>query len=176
MRAKLRRGKWLPNLSEPTEADYLPLPSNQQSHFAVIEVRLRLFADTTVNLLDQKWVDEVRAFYLEFQATVRNSENAARARSNYSFEDAEVNGVTRRVLKDDPGGPFRTRDCLFFNEIVKKYPEVQSIIASFSEGEYLLPGMSFGVKDHVQACVFDQTIIELEDLTIKDAADILGRH
>ena len=171
-----KRLKWLPNLSDPAQTDYLPLPAGQQSHFAVVEVRLRLFPNTTVNLLDQLWVDRIQAFYSEFEARVRNSENAARARSNYSFVDEVVNGVKTRVIKDDPGGPFRTRDCMFFNELVERHPEVQSIVASFSEGEHLLPGMSFGVKDHVQACVFDQSIIELDGMRITDAADILDRQ
>ncbi len=167
-----RRRPWLPNLIDPGVADYVPIPDGQRSHFAVVEVRLRFFVETTINLLDQQWVDRVRQFYQTFVAKTRTIEDQARALSNYGYVNVTAaDGTSRRSVAPQIDGPHRTRDCLFFNELVAKYPRAQSIVAAIREGEQLIDGMNFNEKDHVQVNVIDQSIIDLADVTVTDAAD-----
>ncbi len=168
-----KRQRWLPNLDDESAPDFVPVPTGQTSHFAVVEVRLRLFANTTINLLDQAWMDQVRLFYEEFASTERDIIDTVRAKSNYGYlEETSADGRTRNTFTAVADGPFRTRDCLFFNELRAKYPSVQSVMAAFSEGGRLFEDMAFGTKDHVQVCVFDQSIIDLKGITIRDAEDV----
>ena len=171
-----RQNPWLPNLLDPTAADFVPVPDSQHSHFAVIEVRLRLFSETTVNLLDQNWVEHVRSFFDVFQGKERTIEDAARAKTNYEFmtSPAHQGQATLRRLIPQIDGHIRTRDCLFFNEFLREYPEVQSVVATFAEGDRLVQGINIGERDHVQINVVDQSIIDVTDFTIRDADEVLG--
>lgn len=178
-----RQSPWLPNLTDTEDANFVPVPEGQRSHFAVIEVRLRLFAPTTVNLLDNRWVQKVRDFYPTFTQKVRTIEDAARVKTNYEFVWAELptkTGVTKRVrgVVSKRTGLMRTRDCMFFNEFLERYKDTQSILATFNEGKVVVKGINIGEKDHVQINVLDQSIIDMSEIrsgiAIKDAEDCLN--
>lgn len=173
-----RRSPWLPNLTDPSSSDFVPVPADdpkQRSHFAVVEVRLRLFWPFTLNLLDTRHTEVLQAFVEKFDARFekRSIEDQARAKSNYGESSASEHRKSPPVTAEPQSDGFlRTRDCLFFNEFLAENPWVQCVLASFREGNLIGNGINIGMRDHVQINVLDQSIIDVSDITIKDAEGI----
>src|SRR3989344_235179 len=59
-----RQHPWLPNLFNLGQ---YPPPKDHRSHFAVIEARIRLFPETSINLLDISWMEALRNFTKIFE-------------------------------------------------------------------------------------------------------------
>lgn len=171
---------WLPNLFD---LDQYPPPKGYRSHFAVIEARIRLFPETTLNLLDTSWVEKLEQFKEKFIARVEAKMEPERtlARSNYQvlseFRSQQTSeGLLQKRVKfalENPEGEMRTRDCQLFNEFLQKFPDIQCIIAAFREGKQIIPGVNIWDKDHVQVNVLDQSSIDLGAIKIFDANEVL---
>jgi hypothetical protein len=179
---KIQRAQkpWLPNLADPTKEDFVIPPNGRKSHFAVIEVRLRIFPEHTLNLLDVSWEEFVKESYHQFeeQHPHRSLEDRARAESNYEvvFEKEPHKGgdelyILRKYARPKSDGRMRTKDCMFFNSMIDEYKKIQCIIAAFREGDQIVPGVNIWSQDHVQINVIDQSIIDVERTVAYDAED-----
>ena len=171
---------WLPNLADPTKEDFVIPPSGRKSHFAVIEVRLRIFPTHTLNLLDVSWEEFVKESYnlFEEQHSRRSLEDKARAESNYEMvfeKEPHKSGdelyILRKYARQKSDGRMRTRDCMFFNSMINRRKHIQCVIAAFREGEQIVPDVNIWNQDHVQINVIDQSIIEVESIAVHDAED-----
>jgi len=176
-----RQLPWLPNLFDLGQ---YPPPQGHRSHFAVIEARIRLFPETSMNLLDITWMEILKGFTREFEARAETKLEPVRtlAMSNYNvikkLEVVETDkGMLQQVVRsaeEKESGPMRTRDCQLFNDFINDFPDIQCIVAGFREGEQVIPGVNVWDKDHVQINVVDQSIIDLGSVTVHDAAKFLS--
>src|SRR3989344_6738157 len=110
-----RQLPWLPNLFD---LDRYPPPKGHHSHFAVVEARIRLFPETSMNLLDTAWMESLRKFTREFEMRAETKLEPVRtlARSNYNvIRQVETvksdEGLLRRIVRSaerNESGPMRT--------------------------------------------------------------------
>lgn len=175
-----RQLPWLPNLFD---LDQYPPSKDHRSHFAVIEARIRLFPEMSMNLLDIIWMERLKKFAKVFErlsekklepvrTLAKNNYNVVKKLETIETERSSLRRMVRSAEKKE-SGPMRTRDCQVFNDFITLFPNVQCIVAGFREGKRVIPRVNVWDKDHVQINVLDQSIIDVENVTVHDAADFL---